>query len=248
MTLKIIIWAFYFSFSPVNSQNIVEFESSFEKQEPLLSKLLISGQHKVKVMILSNQSDRQTVLMKKQIESINQNFEWFKKYLNDNPQNKALPYHKNFGLTPDEYNEYHSLISQLELKEKSIAYLDVKKDDSNIVLTINRDSNSPIKISLNLKENTVNFNNYSLTYSTLLKNKDSNNIHNSPWIGHYWSQFVFPQNEDYLYVDDQFEYQIIHIKVIIGKIDKTGETYIQIQERKTRLDNSYVVDGIRLLF
>jgi hypothetical protein len=164
-------------------------------------------------------------LQKKMTEAIQKNAEWFAEYRKNN--SLPLPYHKNLGLTPAEYNEFLRLSSANKpiLKRTSVLSLDIMHKKTEIQFRGVGQLQFFDDVIIHFKDRSITLDEKKLKYLTEESAPDTNNIFRSPWKGYTW-QYLSPDNALQIPKDEYQKKNVTIYKVTIGKLEKGNRTFI----------------------
>lgn len=169
-------------FSAYSQQRTFELSNDIEKD---VKTLLPEGSMKFEVMDKVRLSPRQIELTQKFQEAIRENYDWFLEYSSNLEPGKPTPYHKNLGLTADEYSEFQELLEEIELVSSGIIQYKISYSDNEIYL-IPKDTADNKTVLINLTKNTVEFDKQLLSFKDTVRITDPKNGFRSEWIGYQW--------------------------------------------------------------
>jgi hypothetical protein len=158
-------------------------------------------------------------------EAIQKNAEWFSEYRKNN--SLPLPYHRNLGLTPADYNEFLRLSSANKpiLKRTSVLSLDILHKKTEIQFRGVGQLQFFDDVIIHFKDRSITLNEKKLKYLSEESAPDTNNIFRSPWKGYTW-QYFSPENALQIPKDEYQMKNVTIYKLTIGKLEKGNRTFI----------------------
>jgi len=213
----------------VNSQSNLKTISG----EPItdVSNLLHENSSNAEIMDGIKQNPRQAELTVRLRASMQENRDWFMEYIKTVPKGEKMPYHKNFGITEEEYSEFLNLSNDIEIVSTGQENLQVFKTDSLITFKSIGKLEIYNHLKINLKSNKIYFKDYVLDYSNYVDVTDNKNGLKSKWKGHTWV-YEFPKDIENVDLTKLESLTIIQCKFTIGKLERNGKTYMSIKDRK----------------
>ncbi|MDR3501674.1 MAG: hypothetical protein P4L79_03735 [Legionella sp.] len=174
-------------------------------------------QIKAKVMELAASAEVNKSVQKLQ-KGVAEHQEWFKSYIKDRKPGEILPYHKNMGITENEYKIFLDNLNHVGIKQ--IGTVDVsfqqEKDGS---FKIKTEQKSPID-GLIIGQQAVTTPFGKATKYSIINNSDKN-APTGPWKGVQWSLIDF--DEQQMKTKSFREMKGKDVKLAVGKLSNTGE-------------------------
>lgn len=172
-------------------------------------------------------------------KSIQENYDWFVEYGKKN--NFPLPYHQNMGLTKNEYEELQKLYknTDFKLQESGKETITVIHDDNFIHFSSSGILEFFNDITINLSDTTIQMVDNTLKFQKIEIVTDSKNIFNSPWIGYSW-RYNYPENYESMSSDYIKMGLVKYYTFTIGKIEKTGKTFMLIKGVERNNGEKYI--------
>lgn len=154
-----------------------------------LEEMLPIGTINVELMAMGLQnaedSDRLTQLMDKLQIGIAANPDWLTEYVKEY-EGKELPYHPNFGLSQEEYDEYLGLSDHIKLYQSGDGVISIEKTgDEQYEISQMEGLRLIDNIKIDLSENTVSTNYGTCKYNGEIKASDQQ-IATGRWNGYSW--------------------------------------------------------------
>lgn len=198
-----------------------------------LTILLPNSEVEVDIMDGIYQSPRQIELTKKFQIAIQENQEWFYEFIKTVPQGETLPYDEKLGLTKEEYLEMKDFMENIELASTGKEKIKIEVKDSIVRFEANGKLTKLNSLSINTKNNTVNFEQYKLAYSDTTNIITDKNPLRSKWKGYKW-KFEEPENVNFENITDLSNLDIKEYTLTIGRLEKNGKTYLRLKGRETK--------------
>ncbi|MDF3001823.1 MAG: hypothetical protein K0Q48_1942 [Bacillota bacterium] len=202
-----------------------------------LEEMLPIGTVNVDLMAMGLQnaedSDRLTELMDKLQIGIAANPDWLSDYVQEY-EGKPLPYHPNFGLSQEEYEEYLSLSDHIKMYKSADGIIAIEKTDEEQYKISQVEGLRLIdNITIDLAKNTVSTNFGTCKYNGEVKASDQQ-IATGRWNGYSWIL------ED---MADSSNYQSIQFN--LGQMEDTKKIIMYYQVRlangENRIDDLEVI-------
>lgn len=184
-----------------------------------LDTLLVAGNHKVEVLG-KDIPDHLRQLAYKYRQSINDNMSWYKKYSQEHASEEPLPYHKNFGISNEEYDEMNSEFASVDMKVKSVKSLKIDKTGDRI--QFDGDDNFTIfdAVVIDLKNNTVLIDEEQIPFAGEIHATESEG--GITWSGYKW--MLEEGSMDAVKAFKPVDYTMIELR--IGKTTQTNKIVI----------------------
>lgn len=196
-----------------------------------VNNLLPRGNITADIMIGIKQSKRQAELMEKFKAGITKNHKWFVDYTYKYEKVKPVPYHSNFGLTEDEYNEMQEGFKAMEIKSSGRAVATIIKNNNIISFKAAGRLEILEAIMFDLKKNIVIMGDNILKFTTKSNITDEDNGLKSKWKGYNW-EFSEPKNLGPKGFKDLKNLNFKFFKLTIGRLEKNGKTLLHFQGRQ----------------
>lgn len=212
-----------------------------------LNNLLPEGKVTVDIMDGVKQNKRQEELTKKFQEGIKSKYSWFVEFMKTIPQGEPMPYHPNLNLTKEEYIELQGYMNDIELVSSGKADLIIKKKGNIIEFTGSGKLEVFNSVKINLKNNTVKFDDKELAFSDSLNVTTDKNGLKSKWKGYSW-RFEEPKDLDVEALNDLPNLNAKQYKLTIGQLEKNGKIYLSIKGREFEYGAQTINFEIPVLF
>lgn len=193
-----------------------------------LNNLLLEGKTTVDVLDSIKQNARQLALTQKLQLSIQQNQQWYFEYIKTIPKGMPLPYHKNLGLTKEEYDELFSYADQMELISSGKNDITIIKNENTIQFKAEGKLGLLNAITVDLNKNIVLIGKNELTFSDSINVDNNNNAFKSKWKGYSWI-LEYPKEEDLKNTTDFKTLNLKLYKFAIGRLENNGKTIMRIK-------------------
>ena len=202
-----------------------------------LKQLLPSGVARVAVMDSIVMNPRLAVLMQKFRQGIQAN----PQYMIDMQKQAAakgagpLPYDKRVGMSESEYREFQTLMEKRDMKAAPsyVGELTTIHKDGTIHFSGTGRLNMLNEVWIDLVKNEVHFSEYTLPYTKDIAVTDAKNGFDSSWTSYEW-ELTKPAGEtfDELSLEKLRSMNMLMLQLHVGKLDKTGKTFIKLQARR----------------
>ncbi len=194
----------------------------------VLNDLLPKGKTSVDVLDSIKQNARQLALTQKLQLSVQQNQQWYFEYIKTIQKGMPLPYHKNLGLTKEEYDELFSYADQMELISSGKNDITIIKNENTIQFKAEGKLELLNAIRIDLNKNIVMIGENELTFSDSINIDNNNNAFKSKWKGYNWS-LEDPKEEDLKNTTDFKSLKLKLYKFTIGRLENNGKTVMRIK-------------------
>lgn len=176
---------------------------------------------------------RQIELLEKFQIGVQKNYEWFIESIKNRKEGEIMPYHPNLGLTENEYKE-------LNLYNDNVEFIKIDSGKIKIIKlnnTISFKTDEKLKflefIKIDIKNNTILFDNYKLEFSDFPNILDPNNALKSKWKGYSW-EFTEPKGFDIDNFKDLKTLTVKQYKFTLGKLENSGKTIMIIKGKEIK--------------
>lgn len=193
-----------------------------------LNNLIREGSVEVQVMDSVVRSAREQELSFRMQQATEKNSAWYNDYLLQYKQLRVPPYHENFGLTENEYNELVQLKLNMILVPSLKQIIKVNKIQG--MISFNTDGRIPYldNLRINTVDNNIIADHSVLSFSDTVFVANENHALKSMWKGYTW-RFDEPLAEDTVSETSTIK----HYSIAIGQLYKTGNTLISINEHES---------------
>lgn len=193
--------------------------------------LLPNGKVPADIMDGIFQPPRQLELAKKLQSSIKKNHEWFIDYMKTIPKGNQMPYHVNLGLTKEEYHELEGFIENIETVSTGVEDISIQLTDDIIHFKSQNKLSALNALTIDIKRNIVSFGQFKMPFTDTINVTTEKNGLKSKWTGYRWT-LEEPKNLDFSQVKDVSSLKIKQYKLTIGRLAKTGKTYMSLKGRE----------------
>lgn len=196
-----------------------------------LTRLLPIGTVKADIIDGVQQNPRQMELAKKLQSSIAQNYEWFVDYMKTVPQGEKIPYHAKLGLTKEEYMELMNFMDNIEMVSTGKENIAIQIKNDMIYFKSQNKLSKLDSLTIDLKNNMVSFGKIKMPFADKLNITTDKNALKSKWEGYSWI-LEEPKDLDANAMKDLNNLKMRQYKFTIGKLEKTGKTYMSLKGRE----------------
>jgi hypothetical protein len=246
--MKLILLAAFLCFKAVafsQSKDSLQFTGDFRKD---ISSFLKKGRYEVMNGIKTSPKQRQ--LTQKMNASIQKNRDWYIDYVNSTAPGKELPYHKNFGISESDYEEFLRLAKSVTAVSTKRVEAFIARDEKEVAPSIAASYNFIIVPDLTfivrLEDSVAIYRQLKLKFTGEVTVDDENNGFKSKWKG-YRFEYENPSSisaEDFK--NDELNYH--SIKLTIALLDNGGKPLIAFRERKIENGEKVVDKDLPLVY
>lgn len=196
-----------------------------------VNSLLASKNTKADVMDAIDQTPREQELTYKFQLAAQNNREWFVNYISKLETGKPIPYHKNFGMSKEEYKEFQSIMDKSKTKIISSGkyQMEILNDGNQITFKAKGKLELLNSFKFNLISNKLFYNDTELVYTGEAKIISEDNALQSKWSGYNWS---FEKDTKTMDLSNLENLSATLYKFTLGVIEKTGKTFLHIKSKK----------------
>lgn len=200
-----------------------------------LENVFKSGVQNVSIMqikLSSEDTKKSKIIQDKMMKSINNNMVWYTEYTQKYiDSNEAIEWHKNFGITKEEFNYLMTIDQKMKFLEDSKTKLKISKTKSgNLVITNNKLLPNISNMELDIKNNAIVTKYGKLEYSSSFKATDNQKL-TGRWSGNTWrlnfESLSSMAELSSLDMNKRYGY----IEISIGKMESTGKILIVYNEK-----------------
>lgn len=196
-----------------------------------VNNLLPAGATVVDIFTGIKQNPKQAELMEKVKQGVQKNYDWFVDYSKEHTDVKPLPYHVNFGVTEAEYKEMLSGMKNIEQTSSGTESVTILKEGNKITFKNSGKLKILEAVSFDLTTNTVKLGNSVLQFDTNTDVTSDDNALKSKWKGFNW-KLEEPNDLDPGQFKDLENLTVKLYKVTLGRLDKNGKTFFQLQGKE----------------
>ncbi len=204
-----------------------------------IKRLLPVGVMTADIMGLGLQTPRQIELMTKFQNGIKENYDWFVDYMKTVPDGEPMPFNSKFGLTESEYTELMDYLNNTELISSGTENIVIKIKNEIIYFKAGGKLSNFDSLTIDLKNNIASYKEYKLLFSDTSNITDDKNGLKSKWKGYVW-KFTDPKELSLEALKDLESIKMKEYKLTIGKLEKSGKTYMSLKGRE-------VEDGVKIV-
>lgn len=168
-------------------------------------------------------SEKVAAITKRLRKAVSSKADWWKAYVKANANIKPLPYHENFGISEDEYKLLLNSASLMRLVKVADAKITVKKAEGTIELSIVSANKLTHPLVFDLKKGSLK-----TPMATIAQATQRDSGKQGGLLGHHLAHTWTETKGD----PDSGTYQMI--RFTLGRISKTGNTFIQYSAAKMK--------------
>lgn len=183
-------------------------------------------------------------------KGISENWEWYVDYLKQYENLKPLPYHVNFGLTKDEYEELGRSLDDVEVISVGKTVLSISKEDDLIRFQSTDGKLVLIDfVTIDLRQNVILIGGLDrvLKYDGKIDVSDEKNALKSKWSGHNWS-FEWPKDQSSINFSDLENLSVKNYRFTVGRLEKSGKTMLRFSGNETEEGVKKISFDLTLIF
>lgn len=166
-------------------------------------------------------------------DSVASHHDWFIDALGKVKEGEPMAYHPNMGMTVAEYAEFSSFKDSVISFSSGQARITIGMEDSIIEFHGTGRLDLLDMIKIDLKQNVAYISNVLLPTVDTIAVADSSNSLRSAWRGYSW-RYDYPENMDPQDLRNLDSLTIIHYRVLVGRIARTGKSYLSIEMKEIR--------------
>lgn len=202
--------------------------------------LLPAGETTVELMDGIAYDARLSELQKKYKNGVIAQYDWFIEYVKSYDIGKPIPYHENFGITPEEYAERRQRIDSTRYYSNGLQKIWIKHVDGTIRMEGKKKLKQFNNIVFYPKENTVKVGDYTLPYIGEIIIEGAQNRFGKTWYGYAWAY----ENPKGIHLDamkDIYRLDLVRYKIFLGE---DHENNVLLHFEATEIDDGVVVIDI----
>lgn len=207
-----------------------------------INNLLPEGHITVEVMDGIKRDMRLSELQTKYQMGAREHYDWYVDYIKNYNIGEPIPYHENFGLTPDEFKERQERIDKITFYSTGLQEIEIIKNNGIISFKADKKLKAFENVQLNLNNNTAQIGDYVLHFSDTLNINHKNNGFKSKWKGYVWS-FENPPNMRLEALRNFTGLNVVQYKITVGQLEN-GNTLFSI--KATEVQQGIIVLDIDL--
>jgi len=179
------------------------------------------------------QNPRQAELLAKFQQGIQKNYSWFKKYAASIPQGEPMPYHPNFEMDEEEYNELMALMESNKTTPSEQEELVIVNENELITFQSQGKLKAFEDLKINLEKKEIRFKNQVLQFDEAIHDETIENEFKSKWKGYRWVSTS---------IDSLDAQRVVHVEFVIGQLEDEGKIYMEVKEKI--INNERVVSDL----
>ena len=183
-----------------------------------VNNLLPKGEITVDAMNGVKHDARLKELHSKYRRGAREHYDWYVEYIKRYEVGQPIPYHENFGMTPEEFQERQERMENTRYYSTGTYHLQVLKSDGIIQFKADKKLKVFNNVSFNLKNNTVNVGDYVLQFAESIDVPHANNVFRSKWKGYLW-KYESPNDIHLDALTNINGLNVVQYKVIIGQLE-----------------------------
>jgi|GEM_PF-1331690 len=178
---------------------------------------------------------RLTKLSKKLNEAIKKNYSWYVDHIANTPEGEAMSYHKNLGLTKEEYEEFLTLAGNITAASTGRVSLIItlRKEAGSMSITFPKEKmlGNRESFSIGIRDSLVYYGAIKLAYTGISRVDNENNGLQSKWKGH---SFVYEMPAGLAPEDlkDPGSLNYHSCKLTVALLEKSNKVLIHFRETK----------------
>lgn len=219
-----------------------------------VDRLLPEGNYTAAVLGTPRPNASQLAIVEKMKLAIKDNENWFQKVLNELKPGEAIPYHKNLGISEEEYAAFMHFSQSIKIDKVGAIALNIIRRDSSIHFEP-KDFGDYLKyLVIHLKDQRVVVDSVGLQYKgQIIKEAKQTTLVAGPWKGYSWrfeefrkdGQLIADPNK--VEMTEIGELDIKSIEVIIGKLDHSNQCFLYLKSNIVNKGHVLAKQDIALL-
>lgn len=219
-----------------------------------VDRLLPEGSFTAAVLGIPRPNASQLAVVEKMKLAIKENKEWFLNLMKELKPGEPIPYHKNLGISEEEYAAFMEFSQSVKIDKIGAIALKIIRRDSSIYFEP-KDFGDYLKyLVIDLRDQRVMVDSLSLSYKgQITMDAKQTTLVAGPWTGYSWQleefkkdgQLIAPPNK----VDptEIEELDIKSIEVIIGKLDHNNQCFLYLKSNIVNKGHVLAKQDIALL-
>ncbi|WP_286858493.1 MULTISPECIES: hypothetical protein [Sphingobacterium] len=201
-----------------------------------VDRLLPEGNYTAAVLGTPRPNASQVAIVEKMKLAIKDNEDWFQKIMNELKPGEPMPYHKNLGISEEEYAAFMQFSQSIKIDKVGAIALKVIRRDSSLHFEP-KDFGDYLKyLVIHLKDQRVVVDRVGLQYEgQIIKDAKQTTLVAGPWKGYAWRFEEFKKEGQLIADPDKVdpteigELDIKSIKVIVGKLDHSNQCFLYLK-------------------
>lgn len=178
----------------------------------------------------------QSEILKKMKLAINQHEDWFLKTMHGLKPGDSMPYHKNLGVSEQEYAAFLQFSQSIKMDKIGVVALKIIRQDNNIYFEPEDFPHYLNELAIDLKNHTIMIGNIPLKYKGqhIMDAKNTTLVAGS-WKGYSWDLEEISKDGQLISEADQIDLSasralnIKSIKLTIGKLDHKDQCFLYLK-------------------
>jgi hypothetical protein len=191
-----------------------------------VNNLLPEGGVTVNIMDGVKKDPRLSELNKKYKKGTRENYGWYVQYIKNYKIGEPIPYHENFGLTPDEYKEMQERIDKISFFSTGLQEIRVIKQNGIISFKTEKRLKEFENVSFNLNNNTAKLGDYTLEFVDTVSMNTTKNGFKSKWKGYLWT-YENPKDIHMEALENVVGLNVVQYKITLAQLED-GRTLFSI--------------------
>lgn len=206
----------------LHAQDESKSASQPQKKFPKVGDMLPSK--KVRAVVLQARANPEIAAITKKLQAaVAANADWWNAYVKANAEKKPLPYHEKFGITEEEYKSLLSSAEQFRLVKVGEIDIDIKRTKNAVELTLVKVSKEVQPLVFDLDKGSLKTPLATIEKATQRDSGDQGGL-----LGHHMAH-TWQTTQG-----DPESGTFARIVFTLGRISKTGSTFIQYQVTKMK--------------
>ena len=232
----------YIRFTLLLAASVLSIDVSAQKQPSVdsnavalqfVDRLLPEGNYTAAVLGIPRPNASQLAIVEKMKLAIKDNEDWFLKVMKELEPGQPIPYHKNLGISEEEYAAFMQFSQSVKMDKIGAIALKVIRRDSTLYFEP-KDFGDYLKyLVIHLKDHTVMVDSLrSLYKGQITMDAKKTTLVAGPWNGYSWALEEYRKDGQLIADPDKVDptkIDIKSIKLVIGKLDHSDQCFLYLK-------------------
>jgi len=201
-----------------------------------VDRLFPDGNYTAEVLGIPRAKESQVAVVEKMKLAIKDNEDWFLKAMKELKPGEPMPYHKNLGISEEEYKDFMQFSKSIKIDKVGTIKCKIIRRDSVIHFEPEGYADYLKYLEIHLKDQTVIVDSILLQYKTqITKDAKRTTLVAGPWKGYSWQLEELRRDGQLVADPDKVdpteirELDLKFIEVIIGKLDHSDQCFLYLK-------------------
>lgn len=183
-----------------------------------VNNLLPEGEITVDVMDGIKRDMRLAELQTKYQQGAREHYDWYVEYIKNYNLGEPIPYHENFGMTTEEFQERQDRINKITFYSTGLQKIQIIKENGIIRFKADKKLKNFENVRFNLKKNTAHIGDYALQFADSIHINNTNNGFRSKWRGYVWT-YENPKDIHLEALKNITGLNVVQYKITLGQLE-----------------------------